>query len=210
MTDSCPAAADRIDPNAARKKSVTTFRVLLQNKSAAVWRQTPPRRTGQTNRTVLKIPSGVNQAGFRTFVVQDDTVLTSATNASTQAIVKAAEAAGLQVGAFTCSPEDYAAGISAFGGCQWHSSRLTSSQAMGPAAQTATGVARRSCRSHLLKWLPYRPMASAQYLLVPGRMAGRQRYHKKSRCGITGQLTYHPRELGAQSYEPAVQPDIGG
>jgi hypothetical protein len=56
------------------------------------------------------------QTGFRTFVVQDDTVLTPATNASTQAIVKAAEAAGLQVGAFTCSPEDYAAGISAFGG----------------------------------------------------------------------------------------------
>lgn len=56
------------------------------------------------------------QAGFRTFVVQDDTVLTSATNASTQAIVRAAEAAGLKVGAFTCSPEDYAAGISAFGG----------------------------------------------------------------------------------------------
>jgi hypothetical protein len=56
------------------------------------------------------------QAGFRVFVVQDDTVLTSATNASTQAIVQAAEAAGLQVGAFTCSPEDYAAGISAFGG----------------------------------------------------------------------------------------------
>jgi hypothetical protein len=56
------------------------------------------------------------QAGFRTFVVQDDIVLTPATSASTQAIVKAAEAAGLQVGAFTCSPEDYAAGISAFGG----------------------------------------------------------------------------------------------
>ena len=28
MTDSCPAAADRIDPNAARKKTVITFRVL--------------------------------------------------------------------------------------------------------------------------------------------------------------------------------------
>jgi hypothetical protein len=55
-------------------------------------------------------------AGFRTFIVQDDTVLTPATNELTQAIVKAAEAAGLQVGAFTCSPEDYAAGISAFGG----------------------------------------------------------------------------------------------
>jgi hypothetical protein len=56
------------------------------------------------------------RAGFRTFVVQDDTVLTPATDASTQAIVGAAEAAGLQVGAFTCSPEDYAAGIRAFGG----------------------------------------------------------------------------------------------
>jgi hypothetical protein len=56
------------------------------------------------------------QAGFRTFVVQDDTVLTSATNSSTYAIVQAAEAAGLQVGAFTCSPEDYAAGVTAFGG----------------------------------------------------------------------------------------------
>lgn len=56
------------------------------------------------------------RAGFRTFVVQDDIVLTPATNASTQAIVEAAEDAGLQVGAFTCSPEDYAAGISAFGG----------------------------------------------------------------------------------------------
>jgi hypothetical protein len=55
-------------------------------------------------------------AGFRIFIVQDDTVLTSATNTSTQTIVKAAEAAGLQVAAFTCSPEDYAAGISAFGG----------------------------------------------------------------------------------------------
>ncbi len=55
-------------------------------------------------------------AGFRMFIVQDDTVLTSATDASTQTIVKAAEAAGLQVAAFTCSPEDYAAGISAFGG----------------------------------------------------------------------------------------------
>lgn len=55
-------------------------------------------------------------AGFRIFIVQDDTVLTSATDASTQEIVEAAESAGLQVGAFTCSPEDYAAGISAFGG----------------------------------------------------------------------------------------------
>ena len=54
--------------------------------------------------------------GFRIFIVQDDTVLTPATDASTYAIVKAAEDAGLQVGAFTCSPEDYAAGISAFGG----------------------------------------------------------------------------------------------
>lgn len=56
------------------------------------------------------------QAGFRLFVVQDDTVLTAATNASTHTIVAAAEAAGLQVGAFTCSPADYAAGIKAFGG----------------------------------------------------------------------------------------------
>ncbi len=55
-------------------------------------------------------------AGFRMFIIQDDTVLTSATNASTQTIVKAAEAAGLQVAAFTCSPNDYAAGINAFGG----------------------------------------------------------------------------------------------
>ena len=56
------------------------------------------------------------KAGFRMFIVQDDTVLTPATDASTQTIVTAAEAAGLQVAAFTCSPEDYAAGISAFGG----------------------------------------------------------------------------------------------
>jgi hypothetical protein len=56
------------------------------------------------------------QAGFRIFIVQDDIVLTSATDASTQAIVEAAEDAGLQVAAFTCSPEDYAAGIAAFGG----------------------------------------------------------------------------------------------
>jgi hypothetical protein len=55
-------------------------------------------------------------AGFRMFIVQDDTVLTPATDASTQTIVEAAEAAGLQVAAFTCSPEDYAEGISAFGG----------------------------------------------------------------------------------------------
>ncbi len=55
-------------------------------------------------------------AGFRVFIVQDDTVLTPATDASTQTIVEAAEAAGLQVAAFTCSPQDYAEGISAFGG----------------------------------------------------------------------------------------------
>jgi hypothetical protein len=56
------------------------------------------------------------QSGFRMVILQDDTVLTSATVASTETIVKAAESAGLQVAAFTCSPEDYAAGISAFGG----------------------------------------------------------------------------------------------
>ena len=56
------------------------------------------------------------RAGFRIFIVQDDTVLTSATDASTQKIVAAAESAGLQVAAFTCSPADYAAGIRAFGG----------------------------------------------------------------------------------------------
>jgi hypothetical protein len=54
--------------------------------------------------------------GFEMAILQDDTVLTSATVASTETIVKAAEAAGLQVAAFTCDPSDYAAGIAAFGG----------------------------------------------------------------------------------------------
>jgi hypothetical protein len=54
--------------------------------------------------------------GFKMIVLQDDTVLTPATAASTEAMVKAAEAAGLQVAAFTCDPSDYAAGVAAFGG----------------------------------------------------------------------------------------------
>jgi hypothetical protein len=78
-------------------------------------------------------------AGFRTFIIQDDTVLTAATNTSTQKIVKAAEAAGLQVGAFTCDPSDYAAGIAAFGGLPMAFFAFDVEQGNGPGGSNCNG-----------------------------------------------------------------------
>ena len=104
-----PASAAPVTARPAASVTAGTAMSFSLSKAFDAW-EVPGTMTEAWFRTAYQ------QYGFRMVILQDDTVLTSATVASTETIVKAAESAGLQVAAFTCSPEDYLAGISAFGG----------------------------------------------------------------------------------------------